>query len=67
MEENLKLLSKYRFNLSRQQFKTFKGQILAGDINAFRNGLMKVLERDKNERIHNRQTNRASDQNRHRR
>lgn len=67
MEENLKLLSKYRFNLTRQQFKTFRGQILAGNTNAFRKGLMKVLERDKDERIHNTKTNRAVDKGRHRR
>lgn len=67
MEENLKLLSKYRFNLSRQQFKTFRGQILAGDINAFRKGLAKVLERDINERLPNRKTNRAFDKAGHRR
>ena len=67
MEENLKLLSKYRLNLSRQQFKTFKGQILAGDINAFRKGLIKVLERDMNERVHNRRTNKTTNKNINRR
>lgn len=63
MEENLKLLSKYRFNLSRQQFKTFKGQILAGDINGFRKGLFSLIMKKKgysDERVHNRKTNRVT-------
>ena len=67
MEENLKLLSKYRLNLTRQQFKTFKGQILAGDTNAFRKCLTKVLERKRNERVHNTKTNRTFNKNWHRR
>lgn len=37
------LLRKYRNQLTRQQVKTFKGQILSGDYEAFKKGLKKVL------------------------
>jgi len=37
------LLRKYRNKLTRQQTKTFKGQILAGDLQGFKKGLKKVL------------------------
>lgn len=63
MIEELKLLKKYRKVLNKQQYKTFKGQILAGDINGFRKGLFSLIMRKKgysNERIHNRETNRTS-------
>ena len=33
------LLREYRYKLTKQQYKTFKGQILKGDIEGFRKGL----------------------------
>jgi hypothetical protein len=39
----MKLLSQYK--LTKQQYKTFKGQILSGDIEGFRKGLFKVAKR----------------------
>ena len=44
MKNNLKLLYEYRNKLTRQQYKTFKGQILKGDIEGFRKGLFKVMK-----------------------
>ena len=38
------LLNEYKNRLTRQQYKTFKGQILKGDINGFRKGLFKVIK-----------------------
>lgn len=35
----------YRRSLTRQEVKTFKGQILAGDVDGFHKGLEKVLRR----------------------
>jgi hypothetical protein len=39
------LLRDYRHRMTRQQFTTFKGQILKGDIEGFRKGLFKVAKR----------------------
>ena len=41
------LLNYYKKNLTKQQYKTFKGQILKGDIEGFRKGLFKVALRNK--------------------
>ena len=49
MVESFKILKKYKKYLTTQQKKTFKGQILAGDINGFKKGILKVLERCKND------------------
>lgn len=38
------LLREYRNKLSRQQLKTFKGQILKGDIEGFRKGLFNIVK-----------------------
>lgn len=38
------LLRDYRYRLTKQQIKTFKGQILAGDIEGFRKGLFKLMK-----------------------
>lgn len=38
------LLNEYKNRLTKQQYKTFKGQILKGDINGFRKGLFKVIK-----------------------
>ena len=43
INECFKLLNEYK--LSKQQYKTFKGQILSGDIEGFRKGLFKVAKR----------------------
>ena len=37
------LLNRYKYQLTRQQYKTFKGQILANDTQGFVKGLQKVL------------------------
>lgn len=45
------LLKLHIYRLNKQQIKTFKGQILSGDINGFKKGLNKVMDRSKkNER-----------------
>lgn len=41
-----KLLKKYKYKLSKQQYKTFKGQIISGDIKGFRNGLFNLMRRN---------------------
>ena len=43
MKECFILLRKYKNRLTRQQKKTFKGQILSGDYKGFIKGLKKVL------------------------
>lgn len=37
------LLRDYKHRLTKQQFKTFKGQIFNGDIEGFRKGLFKLM------------------------
>ena len=44
MKECFQLLKEYKHMLTRQQIKTLKGQILAGDINGFRKGLFKLAK-----------------------
>ena len=43
INECMKLLNQYK--LTKQQYKTFKGQILSGDIEGFRKGLFNVIKR----------------------
>ena len=38
------LLKDYRHRMTRQQFTTFKGQILAGDYEGFRKGLFNLMK-----------------------
>lgn len=38
------LLREYKGKLTRQQLKTFKGQILSGDIKGFRKGLFNIIK-----------------------
>ena len=38
------LLNEYRYMLSKQQKKTFIGQIRNGDINGFRKGLFNLMK-----------------------
>ncbi len=42
----LKLLKKYNSKLTRQQFKTLRGQALAGDIDGAVKGLETILYRE---------------------
>lgn len=49
---NLKILKKYKYIISKQQYKTLKGQILKYDIIGFRKGLKKIIE-VKNESTNN--------------
>ena len=38
------LLSEYKHRLTKQQYRTFKGQILKGDIQGFRKGLFNLMK-----------------------
>ncbi len=63
MIEEFKVLKIYSKYLSKQQYKTFKGQILSGDTNGFRKGLFHVIKNKKgisNERIHNRKADKIT-------
>lgn len=42
--DNMKLLKIYKYRISKQQYKTFKGQILHGDIEGFRKGLFNLMK-----------------------
>lgn len=42
--DNLKLLKSYKGKISKQQYKSFKGQILSGNISGFRKGLFNVIK-----------------------
>jgi len=44
MKEAFKTLKTHKNKLTKQQFKTFKGQILSGDIQGFYKGLNKLLQ-----------------------
>ena len=50
MIDYFKLLKKYKYKLTKQQYRTFKGQILSGDTKGFEKGLAKVLVK-KNDNI----------------
>ncbi len=43
MKEYFRLLNQYKKQLTKQQYKTFKGQIKSGDTKGFVRGLSKVL------------------------
>ena len=45
MKEYFNLLNRYKHLLTKQQYKTFKGQIISGDTKGFVKGLQKVLYR----------------------
>lgn len=47
ISNNIKLLKKYKYLLTKQQYKTFKGQILSNDIQGFIRGFNKILETKK--------------------
>lgn len=42
--DNLKLLKSYKGKISKHQYKTFKGQILSGNISGFRKGLFNLIK-----------------------
>ena len=44
MKQSFKLLKDYKHLLTKQQYRTFKGQILKGDIEGFRKGLFKIAK-----------------------
>ena len=43
MQEQLKILKKYKYKLTKQQYQTLKGQILSGNIEGFKKGFKKCL------------------------
>lgn len=45
MKEYFVILKRYRYKLSKQQFRTLKGQILSADYDGFKKGLKNILER----------------------
>lgn len=45
MNECFKLLKCYRYQLNKQQFLTFKGQIKAKDFQGFRAGIFNLMKR----------------------
>ena len=45
MKEAFELLKKWQRHLTRQEYKTLKGQIKAGDIQGFKKGLSNLLRR----------------------
>jgi hypothetical protein len=45
LEKFMKMLKANQKNLTRQQFRTIKGQAFAGDIKGAEKGLYKLLER----------------------
>lgn len=42
LKNNMIMLNTYKHRLTKQQYKTFKGQILSGNYEGFRKGLLKV-------------------------
>lgn len=45
MQQTLKLLKANKNNLTRQQYKTLRGQVLAGDTEGALKGLRKICDR----------------------
>lgn len=43
--ESFRLLKIYKYRLTKQQYMTFKGQILKGDIEGFRKGLFNITKK----------------------
>ena len=44
MKEYFVILKRYRYNLSKQQFRTLKGQILSENYDGFKKGLKNILK-----------------------
>ena len=45
MKQRFRLLNANKWRLTKQQYRTLKGQILAGDITGFEKGLQTIKER----------------------
>lgn len=45
MIEEYKILNRYKYKLTKQQYRTLKGQINKGDYKGFRKGLETILKR----------------------
>lgn len=43
MKEQMLVLKQYKDRLNKNQYMTFKGQILKGDIDGFRKGLFRTV------------------------
>lgn len=43
--ECFKLLKYYKYQITKQQYKTFKGQIIKGDLDGFRKGVFNLTKR----------------------
>lgn len=43
MQDAFKLLNRYKHRLTKQQYRTFKGQILHNDVEGFKKGLRKLI------------------------
>ena len=46
MEQAYKILKRYKYQLTRQQKNTLKGQIKAGDIEGFYKGINKLIKKE---------------------
>lgn len=44
MNQYIKILKNYKYRLSKQQYRTLKGQILSGNIEGFKKGLIRCLK-----------------------
>lgn len=44
MKDQFNLLKEYKHLLTKQQYKTLKGQLIKGDIEGFRKGLFKIAK-----------------------
>ena len=44
MKECFILLNEYKRRLTKQQYKTLKGQIIKGDLEGFRKGLFNIVK-----------------------
>ena len=45
MKESFNMLNRWKYKLTKQEYRTFKGQILSGDIQAFKKGISNLLRR----------------------
>ena len=51
MKEALRLLKTHSANLTKQQYKTLRGQVLAGDFEGAMRGLAKILHKGQSDMI----------------
>ena len=45
LEREWYLLKSYKYKLSKQQYRTLKGQLKAGDVQGFRKGIFTLMKR----------------------